>query len=138
MHLRRYGHTLIYRSEWFRVWHARLDYVTGSYNEDGDRINHSFPTPRIIIIPRDPVPGSSARLFSLSLLSLSSLSAVGRPNSFFPTPSVSREISLPFLLHLFRSLPLPFSLFLAFFSLYLPASRSGVFRDLDKLSGKRK
>jgi len=49
------------------VWRTRLGYVTGSRNEDGDRINHSFPTPRIIIIPRDPVPGSPARSFSLSL-----------------------------------------------------------------------
>lgn len=61
-----YGRTLIYAQSGSGCG-TRLDYVTGSHNEDGDRINHSFPTLRIIIIPRDPVPGSPARLFSLSL-----------------------------------------------------------------------
>lgn len=31
---------------------SRLDYVTGSSNEDSDRINHSFLAARIIVIPR--------------------------------------------------------------------------------------
>lgn len=100
-----------------------MDYVTGSRNEDGDRINHSFPTPRIIIIPRDPVPGSPARLFSLYLFSLPSLllsfsffffllvCRIGTPNSFFLAPSVSREISLLFLISLLPSTSLRLVLF---------------------------
>ena len=61
--------------------------MTGSSNEDSDRINHSFLAARIIIIPRDPVPGSLAWMFTFR--------AAGTLNSFIPP-------SLPSFLPSFR------------------------------------
>ena len=72
-----------------------MDYVTGSSNEDSDRINHSFLAARIIIIPRDPVPGSLAWMFTFRAAgTLNSFTPPSLP-SFLPSFLPSREESQP-------------------------------------------